>query len=208
MTLLSSTLTKIFEEDGKPVKPGELDDTQIENTIKGLKAINKRSQGLSGFVESYKSLTKIPDPVLETIKIRALFDHVLDLMKPLIAEYSIKIDAIVKPRGLELEGDEKLLEQVLINLIKNAIEAGKDSADLQIALRAYGSGQSTVIEVADNGPGIPKDVIENVFVPFFTTKKEGSGIGLSLSRQILRKLGGNLKVTSAEGNGATFVISI
>ncbi len=208
ITLLSSTLVKMFEEDGKPKLMSALEQEQIENALKGLQAIHKRSKGLSRFVDSYKSLSKIPEPVIGSVSINELFEHILTLMKKDIESHDIQIFSNVKPIDLEINADEKLIEQVLINLLKNAIEAGKDENDFKIELSGYGEKRIVKIEISDNGPGISSEVIDNIFVPFFTTKKDGSGIGLSLSKQILRKHGGNLEVMSEEGAGATFTITL
>jgi len=208
ITLLSSTLVKIFDDEGKPRKKSDLDEEQIENALSGLQAIYKRSKGLSRFVESYKSLTKIPDPVIDEVKVEDLFSQILLLMKRVTEERSIEIGYEVKPKHLQIHADEKLIEQVLINLIKNSIEAGEGKDDLKIKIGAEEVSGKIKIRVSDNGAGISSEVIENIFVPFYTTKKDGSGIGLSLSRQILRKHGGNLEVISEEGRGATFIITL
>lgn len=198
ITLSSSTLVKMFEEDGKPKLMSALEQEQIENALKGLQAIHKRSKGLSRFVESYKSLTKIPNPVLGIVKAEALFDQILVLMENNIATHAIQIDSSVIPADLAINVDEKLIEQVLINLIKNAIEAGKGRNDFKIELKAFEEKGSVKIIISDNGPDISSEVIDNIFVHFFTTKKDGSGIGLSLSKLILRKHGGNLEVSQKE----------
>ena len=208
ITLLSSTLVKIFEDEGKPRKKSDLDEEQIENALSGLLAINKRSKGLARFVESYKSLTKIPDPVIKEVNVEDLFSHILMLMNNTSDSRNCIIDYEVSSKNLHIQVDEKLIEQVLINLIKNALEAGEGKDDLSIQIRAEEVSGKIKIEVSDNGDGIPAEVIDNIFVPFFTTKREGSGIGLSLSRQILRKHAGNLEVISEEGEGATFIITL
>jgi nitrogen fixation/metabolism regulation signal transduction histidine kinase len=208
ITLLSSTLVKMFENDGKPRRKAELEDDQVANALSGLQAINKRSKGLSRFVESYKSLTKIPEPVITEVKVGELFSQILTLMKKGAEAGQVNMEFEVLPRDLTVEVDEKMIEQVLINLLKNAMEAGEGRDDFRISIRAREEKANVKIEVTDNGPGISPEVIENIFVPFYTTKKEGSGIGLSLSRQIIRKHGGNLEVTSKEGEGATFLISL
>ena len=206
ITLLSSTLVKIFDDGGKPRKKSELSDEQLENALSGLLAINKRSKGLSRFVESYKSLTKIPDPLISEVEVKDLFEQIYALMKKKTDERKAVIDFSVNPPNLQVHVDEKLIEQVLINLIKNALEAGTEDSKIQI--RAFEENGKVKIEVEDNGTGIPAEIIDNIFVPFYTTKKEGSGIGLSLSRQILRRHSGNLEVISKEGEGAIFIITL
>lgn len=208
ITLLSSTLMKIFEEDGKPRKLSSLQQEQIENAFQGLQAINKRSKGLSRFVESYKSLTKIPDPIITEVNVEDLFTRIIILTKNVIDSNTVLVEYDVMPKNLQIHVDEKLIEQVLINLLKNAMEAGSPKSDLKILMKAYEDNGNVKIEVSDNGPGISNEVIDNIFVPFYTTKKDGSGIGLSLSKQILRKHDGNLEVISEDGEGASFIITL
>jgi len=206
--LLSSTLVKMFDDGGKPKKKSELDEEQISNTFSGLQAIHRRSKGLSRFVESYKSLTKIPDPVISEVHLGKLLPDMLLLFQKTADKQMVEIDYKIHPKNLIIHADEKLIEQVLINLIKNAIEAGEDTEDLKILVEAKEESGKAKIEINDNGPGISSDVIDNIFIPFYTTKREGSGIGLSLSRQILRKHGGNLEVISSEGEGAKFIVTL
>ncbi len=208
ITLLSSTLVNMFEKDGVAKKKSELEDEQIENVLKGLQAIHKRSKGLSRFVESYKSLTKIPEPVMGIVKVKDLFDQIIPLMKKDIEIHGIQFYTSIEAKDLYVEADEKLIEQVLINLLKNAIEAGEDQLGLVIRMTAYEERGNVKIAVSDNGPGISAEVLDAIFVPFFTTKKEGSGIGLSLSKQIMQRHGGNIEVISEVGEGTTFTISM
>ena len=208
ISLLSSTLVKMFENDGKARSRSELDDQQVADALSGLKAINKRSQGLSRFVENYKSLTRIPEPVISEVKVDSLFEEIMILIKKGMSAKRVDFETEIFPEDLAIHADEKMIEQVLINLLKNALEAGKEVKDLKIKIVARDEKRAIKIEVSDNGPGISEEVLENIFVPFYTTKKEGSGIGLSLSRQIIRKHGGNLEVISREGDGATFIINL
>jgi len=208
ITLLSSTLVKMFEKDGVTRRVEELDENQIGDALSGLQAINKRSRGLSRFVESYKSLTRAPEPVIGEIEVKRLFESISVLMKRGSISNIPEIEIKVSPVDLMINADEKMIEQVLINLLKNAIEAGQNQKDFRIRLCASEDIGNTLVEVSDNGPGIAPEVLENIFVPFYTTKKDGSGIGLSLSRQIIRKLGGKMEVISKEGEGATFMITL
>ena len=146
--------------------------------------------------------------MIGSVSVNELFEHIITLMKKDIESHDIQINSTVRPNDLEINADEKLIEQVLINLLKNAIEAGKDENDFKIELSGYEERGNVKIEVSDNGPGISSEVIDNIFVPFFTTKKEGSGIGLSLSKQILRRHGGNIEVVSKEDVGATFTVTL
>lgn len=208
ITLLSSTLVKMFEKDGKPKRLAELEEDQVINALSGLQAINKRSNGLSRFVESYKNLTKIPEPEFAEVRVKELFAQIILLMKKGFSSSSAELSTRVIPDDLTIVADEKMIEQVLINLIKNAMEADGGGGELKILLAARAEKGAVKIEVSDTGPGISMEVIDNIFVPFYTTKIDGSGIGLSLSRQIIRKHGGNLEVISKEGEGATFVFTM
>lgn len=193
ITSLSQTILGYFKNlDGN--QPSE---KVIGNTIKGLEVINERGAGLIGFVETYRKLTRIPPPEKKTIILKQLLDNTITLIGIDSSEENIRIDLEVIPENLEISADKKQISQVLINLIKNSREALKNSAKGKIKLTAVINEFSRVqITVSDNGPGIPEDVMDKIFVPFYTTKESGSGIGLSLSRQIMLMHGGSLKVVS------------
>ena len=169
-----------------------------------LVTIHNRSHGLTHFVNSYRNLTLIPKPVYSTFPVLDLVQRVDDLMKNRLAESGIAFDSKVTPADLILTADTNLIEQVLINLILNAIDAldGISGANISV-YAALNERNQTVIEVSDNGPGIVDEALEKIFIPFYTTKKKGSGIGLSLSRQIMRLHGGALTARSESG-GTTF----
>jgi signal transduction histidine kinase len=159
------------------------------------------------FVDAYRSFTDIPSPDFEVLAVQALFDDVCRLLRGQIEERALTVDVSVDPPDLTLSADPDLLDQVLVNLALNALQAVEDQDDGHITFRASVDRRSRpVLRVEDNGPGIPPDVQEKIFVPFFTTKEEGSGIGLSLSRQIMRLHGGTISVRSAPGEGTTFAL--
>lgn len=183
-------------------------EEELANDLKGaLQTIEKRSQGLLHFVDAYRNLTLIPKPRFKVIAIADLFKRVEKLMRVEIPEDRVSFTTRMDPCTLELNADPELIEQVLINLIKNALHAvrEKDGGRITMSARLDQSG-STAIEVMDNGCGISKDVQEKIFIPFFTTKENGSGIGLSLSRQIMRIHGGTITCRSKEGEGSAFVL--
>ena len=159
-----------------------------------------RSKGLETFTEAYKQLTRLPKPHYENIDVKSWVERVGHL-----TDKSIHIEL---EDGLQLRGDVKMLDQVLINLIRNAQSAVKDHEDPLI--RIFGSKRKFGIQlrISDNGVGIPADKIDKIFVPFFTTKENGSGIGLALSRQIIKMHGGRLDVESAVGEGTTMIITL
>lgn len=187
--------------------------TKVENENLGeidsaIQTINKRSNGLLHFVDTYRNLTRIPKPNFKFFKVRGLFDNIMGLLESELARQKIKINTRIEPEGLEITADEQLLEQVLINLIKNAMHAlkGKDKATINMHAFYNKRGRFT-IQVSDNGPGILPDVLEKIFIPFFTTKTSGSGIGLALSRQILRLHNGTITAQSKPGEETTFTLT-
>ena len=196
ITSLSQTLLGYYENlDGK--KP---DEKIIQNTMKGLDVINERGKGLINFVETYRKLTRLPQPDKKQISVNQLFESVITLVNFEQNSKNPEIQYEVRPNDLEILADKKQVTQVLINLIKNAIEALKEKNDAKVMLSAQvnRNGRPEII-VADNGPRIPADLQDKIFVPFFTTRESGSGIGLSLSRQIMQMHGGSIKIESREG---------
>jgi signal transduction histidine kinase len=159
------------------------------------------------FAETYRNLNKITTLSLKKVYARDLFENLHHLMQPTLEQKNIEIEIILKDPDLSLEADTNLIEQVLINLVVNAVEAVKDRPEPRITLSAHASvSNRAVIRVADNGMGMSPEVIDNIFIPFFSTKKNGSGIGLSLCKQILLLHKGNIQVQSIEGQGSAFLL--
>nr|HPR17143.1 ATP-binding protein [Candidatus Cloacimonadota bacterium] len=185
---LSSTLNDLLKDiDTTDNIPQEIDDEVVNDIRNSLLTIHKRSTGLIHFVESYRNLTRIPKPKFAIIPLGELLENTHKLLEKDLNSAGIKYVQNIIPEGLEVTADEELIEQVLINLIKNAIHSLSDTENARIEVKAFMDKRGHIaIQVIDNGPGILKDVINKIFVPFFTTKKNGSGIGLSLSRQIMR----------------------
>ena len=181
---------------------GSLDDLEL-----GIDTIKRRSEGLLKFAETYRNLNKITTLNLKRVYVRDLFGNLLQLMQPTLEQKNIDLETILKDTELQLEIDTNLVEQVLINLVVNAIEAIKDNPNPKIVLSAYvASNHKTVIKIADNGNGMPPELLDKIFVPFFSTKKNGSGIGLSLCKQIMMLHRGNIHVQSVEGEGTAFFL--
>jgi signal transduction histidine kinase len=179
---------------------GAFEDLQL-----GIGTIRRRSEGLLKFAETYRNLNKITTLSLKKVYARDLFENLHHLMQPTLDQKSIDMEIILKDPDLFLEADNNLIEQVLINLVVNAVEAVKDSPEPCIILSAQiGSNNRAIIRVADNGMGMSPEVVENIFIPFFSTKKNGSGIGLSLCKQIMLLHKGNIQVQSLEGEGSAF----
>jgi len=185
-----------------------LEDTggTIHDLEVGIDTIKRRSEGLLKFAETYRNLNKIIKPNVKKVLVRDLFENLYQLMEPTLDKKNIEMDIVLKDTGLSVEVDPSLIEQVLINLVVNAIEALKDRQNAMIVLSATSNNNKVAIKVADNGSGIPDDILENIFIPFFSTKKTGSGIGLSLCKQIMMLHKGNIIVHSVFGQGTAFTL--
>lgn len=181
---------------------GAMDDLEL-----GIDTIKKRSEGLLKFAQTYRNLNKINTPNLKKVYVADIFENLYQLMEPTLEQKKISLEILLKETDLMLEVDPNLVEQVLINLLVNAMEALKDRPDPKIILSAYlASTKKTVLKVADNGPGISEELLDKIFIPFFSTKKSGSGIGLSLCKQIMMLHKGNIQVQSIEGQGTAFLL--
>lgn len=193
ITSLSQTISGYFKNLN-----GNLPDEKIVgNTIKGLEIINERGNGLIGFVENYRQLTRLPKPQKKKIALNQFLESTVTLLQVDPKNENTQIKWECNPTELEIVADEKQIAQVLINLVKNAEEALKNQDNGKISVKAeINKNGRTQISVIDNGLGIPGDLLDKIFVPFFSTKENGSGIGLSLSRQIMQMHGGTLKVES------------
>ena len=197
---LTSTLREILDHDMVQKNSHyELKTEGAEDLREGLSTIENRSKGLIKFIDAYREYTSLPQPKIKTVLVKELIEKVAQLMKPEIRKTTIEFRYTCDSDYLTIQADEEMIEQVLINLIKNSIEALGDVQDGKIDLIGKYSGSVVLIEVVDNGSGIIKEALSRVFVPFFTTKKTGSGIGLSLSRQIMQMHDGSLSVESEPG---------
>ena len=171
-----------------------------EEIREAVTTIARRSEGLTNFVSRYRELLKVPQPDLETIRVSDALSGVVSLMSGELDGVDIGID--VNPESLEIQADRQLLDQVLVNLVKNANDTLAGSASPQLWLSGKLDFGRILIRVRDNGPGIAEDAMDQVFIPFYTTKREGSGIGLSLSRQIMTAHHGEIVVES-DGRGTS-----
>lgn len=205
---LSSTVNELLKDiDTTDNMPQMIDDETVIDIRNSLKTITKRSNGLIHFVESYRNLTKIPKPKFNIISVKEIFDNVHLLMEKDLKLKGIECVIDISSTSLELTADEELIEQVLINLVKNSMHALSDIENAKIIMRAFLDKRGRIaVQVIDNGPGILKEVIDKIFVPFFTTKPEGSGIGLSLSKQIMRMHGGTLTAQSEPNVKTNFTL--
>ncbi len=205
---LVATLTRIFrhKDSGKIKSINELTEHNLEKTMRGLDIIENRGNGLVHFVRNFRSVAILPKPEFQILNLQDMFTRIKDLHEEILAEKHIQAK-IECPQSLHIQADGKLIEQVLINLFKNGIEAVNGIPAPEIRMSAQNIENQTVIEVEDNGIGITDYAMQHMFVPFFTTKVGGSGIGLSLSKQIIRLHGGSIGVQSSPGK-TVFTIKI
>jgi nitrogen fixation/metabolism regulation signal transduction histidine kinase len=208
ITSLSTTLAKFLTKNGKAIAPKDITTKEIANTLQGLDVIEKTSKDLMHFVEDYRRLTKVPKPVFKSIVIDEWLNRIIALNAPKLSEENIELKLVHKGNCNLLTGDEKLLSQVMINLLTNAIDALKETEAKKITLKVHIPAQGNMkISITDNGAGIAPEEIEKIFIPFYTTKEHGSGIGLSLARQIMRLHKGSITAFSVPGKNTTFTLS-
>jgi two-component system, NtrC family, nitrogen regulation sensor histidine kinase NtrY len=208
ITSLASTVhdMTIRREDGR-IKMNILDQEDTESVDTAIRTIQNRSQGLLNFVEIYRDLTRIPKPNFRYFRISELFDRCSLLLKPKIDELDISCSSKVLPPDLMITADPDLMDQVVINLMLNAIDAVKEVENPKITIVAtINSANRVVIDFQDNGTGIMPDIMDKIFMPFFTSKKHGNGIGLSLSRQIMHLHKGSILVRSKPEEGTVFTL--
>lgn len=206
-----SSLAGVVEEELKPYVKDDyhepLNKEQLNDIHLSLQTISKRSEGLIHFVKEFRSLTSIPKPRPVLFDIHELLEELSILHRKEITQQNIQLSISVYPDDLTISADKNMIEQVIINLLKNAIQSFDDQEDKTIELRAYLNEKSKpVVAVKDNGTGIDPEALEKIFIPFFTTKQTGSGIGLSLSRQIMREHKGTLSVKTTVGKGTEFLM--
>jgi two-component system, NtrC family, nitrogen regulation sensor histidine kinase NtrY len=206
-SLAGTVKEMLLQDDGEDkIKINELDADDLESINSALNTIAKRSQGLLNFVEIYRNLTRIPKPNFRYFKIADMFGNAELLLRPKTEKLNIDCICSVQPDDLMITADPDLLDQVIINLLLNAVDAVKNREDPKIGLFASQSEGRIKIEVKDNGTGIKPDIMDKIFMPFFTSKQHGSGIGLSLSRQIMHLHKGTITVRSKPDEGSVFTL--
>ncbi len=204
---ISSTIDTLNEliidpETNNPYLINEINIDLITDISEGLKIIKERNAGLQKFVDNFRTISKLPNPVFEQIKVESLFSEVRSFWRNELENKNIHFYYKIEKNDLEIIADKSQIEQIIINLIKNSIEASSK----QITLIAFISNEKINIEIKDDGEGIQKEVIDDIFLPFYTTKEQGSGIGLSLARQIMRLHGGSISVKSIPEEKTIFTL--
>tara|TARA_R110002051_G_scaffold143507_5_gene216471 strand:- start:15583 stop:16929 length:1347 start_codon:yes stop_codon:yes gene_type:complete len=199
ITSISESILKYFKKGNVLSTPEEFGELQIKNSAKGLEVIKEQGNDLMSFVQSYRTFLSVPEPDRELIPATKILERVRLLLQEYTNGQNITLEVTSEPEDLELYIDEKQLTQILLNLGKNAQQAleGQDQGSIVIKAGVEPQGKK-FITVTDDGPGISPEMLDEVFVPFFTTKSTGTGIGLSLSKQIMRMHGGSIRVTSTE----------
>jgi two-component system nitrogen regulation sensor histidine kinase NtrY len=204
---LASTMKAMTEnEKGELLTLDQMDAEDVHDINMAASTIKKRSEGLLEFVKDYRTISNVPIPILTLINVKQFLASIELLMKPSIENANVALKILPIPANAKINADSKLIEQVLINLINNSIHALKGRDVPVIKIGCIVEPEKTVIVITDNGMGIEEKIMNQIFIPFYTTKKHGSGIGLSLSKNILKKHGGNLLVNSEVGKYTTFTL--
>jgi len=210
LTSISKTLYDFYIKDGEPVKPGDVNEVMVNTTVQGLKAIEEQGDGLMHFVNSYRRLTKIPNPVMRLFSIEEWIEQLKILFTEKITVNNILFEIEIEPHLHFITADKNLINQVIVNLVNNAIDSLLlIDTDRKIKLSiSKNRGNRIIIKVSNNGQLIPLEIQEKIFIPFFTTKENGSGIGLSLSRQIMKQHKGSIGVVSNPEDGTVFSLEL
>jgi two-component system, NtrC family, nitrogen regulation sensor histidine kinase NtrY len=209
ITSASKSLMKIFNNKGQTIKKEEITDEIIKDTTNGLEVIDTMSNGLNYFVENYRKLSKIPEPLIKEIDVLIWANSLDQILKECIKNPNTIFEIETKQGVKSFHGDERLLNQVIINLVKNAEEAIVTGENKKIEVNIGPSIKANIeIQVKNNGIPIDKEILDKIFIPFFTTKTDGAGIGLYVSKQIVNLHNGSLTVVSNDNLGTIFSISI
>ena len=203
---LSTAINEMLRDEKGSVKDlADIDEDDRNDMVDSLKTIEERSKGLLNFVSTYKNLTRLPPPRFNHIEVEDLLTHIDVLMKKVLDKNGIQLETSCTMQGMEIYADQDMVQQVLINLMVNAKDALQGRKNKKIWLTAAKKNGKVIIQVKDNGPGIDQENVDKIFIPFFTTKKKGSGIGLSLARQIMRMHKGSIYFQSG-GEGTVFTL--
>jgi two-component system nitrogen regulation sensor histidine kinase NtrY len=205
VTSMTETILMLVEDHlGQSKKSADLSDDDIHDILMSIRTIHERSEGLHAFVEKYREISKIPPPHKEDIMLDELIRNITGLFEQEISNEGIRMEIVTNNPSLVIRADKHLIEQVLINLVKNSMEAVSENTKKIIKIISEGTPDLQVIRIKDNGCGIEKEYLDEVYIPFFSTKESGSGIGLTLCKQIMQLHGGNIMAESKPGKETTF----
>lgn len=205
---LSETLLSYFQIKHVSKSTKDITELTIEKTIRGLETIKSQGQNLIYFTESYRQYSGLKQPEFKYFSLTDLIENIQILYQEILQQQQIRFSIDFFQPQIQIYADENMLSQVLINLLKNSIQALTEQSEREIHIKVYIQEMILFIKITDNGYGIPSNLLEDIFIPFFTTKKDGTGIGLSLSRQIIRMHGGELSVKSQPFHETSFTISL
>lgn len=205
-SLTETSVMLLKDENGKPKKQEEITEKNLNSLATALKTIQSRTNNLLDFIGNYRKLTRIPPPNPERISVNELFEKIETLMQSEVKKHKVNILYKVFNKDMFLYVDTGQIEQVLINLINNSLTAVKTQKLPEIKVSAYKNDESDIIEVSDNGDGIETDKLDKIFIPFFSTKPHGTGIGLSLSKQVMKMHKGEIEVKSVPGEKTSFYL--
>jgi two-component system, NtrC family, nitrogen regulation sensor histidine kinase NtrY len=208
LTSVSKELYSMFRVNDKPIMLSQVNEGTIKTTVTGLQLINEQSNGLINFVSNYRKISKLPQPEFAAFEVEEWVEQLKIAFSGKMRENNIDFRITVDKTLKEVIADKKLLNQVLINLINNSIEALLEiNQDRQIRMQLLRTPQNNVvIRIINNGPLIPPELLEKIFVPFFTTKKSGSGIGLSISQEIMKLHNGSITAVSPKESNTCFIV--
>jgi signal transduction histidine kinase len=210
VTSVSKALFAQYHRENQPIRLSDMDDNTILTTIRGLHVIEEQSSGMMNFIHNYRKISKIPSPVIETFSVAEWMEQLKIVFTADLESEQIDFDIRADKAVRQITADKKLINQVLINVMKNAMDAVKEKeGDKKIEIHILPHEHNRVlIKISNNGPYIPPELQDKIFVPFFTTKKNGSGIGLSISQEIMKLHKGSLSVLSMPENYTVFVLEI
>ena len=201
---LKDLLIEFEPENNENILMKSEDFSDLKNSIS---SIENRSRGMLKFADDYKNLSSLPQPLFENIDAVSVISYVVNLVKPELDTRNISIKLNLNQGGLEISADQEMLQRLLLNIILNAMYACENSKRPEISITATPTAKGkTAINISDNGHGISPEKMEKIFIPFFSTRKGGSGLGLSISREIVRIHRGTIEVQSLEGEGTTFSV--
>ncbi len=204
-----SPITSLANSLSDLIKKEDVSESKMKSKLdKGLSTIKNRGEGMMDFVRKYRNLAILPLPQITEVPVKDLMNELTILFEEIFEQSKIEFSCSIEPNNLMLNADREQIEQVLINLIKNAVWALNESKEKKISVKAFLTLNNRIqIEVRDTGIGFDEALLDKIFIPFFTTRSEGSGIGLSLARQVMIMLGGSISAHSNNGRGALFVLT-
>jgi nitrogen fixation/metabolism regulation signal transduction histidine kinase len=208
ITSLAHAIKRYLRSDDELISQQNIDNELISDIFTNADIIENRGKGLLEFINNYRTIAKLPKPKFELVETKVFLENIIQLFNKELNERKIVTELNIKRVNHSFVADKGMIEQIIINLIKNSLEATVDVLNPYIKLITFvDENQKIKIEVHDNGVGIPSEVLENIFIPFFTTKEKGSGIGLSLSRQIMHLHNGSISVDSIPKKETTFTLT-